>query len=121
MEQEKTFVKKWGALVAFGVCVLAGLLGFRYWTEYRAGQPVYGEYGRYLQRLASASASAKTYLLAHIDKYRRDTVASAHFEHVCGVMTHLALADGVNPNQYSSEIAGACRIVADRYPRNDLP
>jgi len=59
--------------------------------------------------------------LAYNAKFGRETVASRHFEQVCGVMTRLAQAEGVNPAAYSGEMAAACRQLGGYYPGDELP
>lgn len=121
METMKQFIRQWGLLVAFGVFAIGTLVGFRYWTDHQADQPVIPPYGGYLEHLATGSAAARSYRLAYNAKFGRETVASRHFEQVCGVMTRLAQADGVNPAAYSSEMATGCRQFADYYPGDELP
>jgi predicted negative regulator of RcsB-dependent stress response len=121
VEQVKLFIKQWGVLVAFGVFAVGTLVGFRHWTDHLADQPVIKQYADYLEHLASGSAAARTYRLAYNARSRRDTVASRHFEQVCGVMTRLAQSEGVNPAAYSSEMAAACRTLALYYPGDELP
>lgn len=121
MEQMRQFIRQWGVLVAFGVFAVCALIGFRYWTDYQADQPVIKPYGGYLAHLASGSVAAKSYLQAYNAKFGRDTVASRHFEQVCSVMTRLAQAEGVDPAEYSRDMAAACRQLAGYYPAGELP
>ena len=113
---EKSFVRKWGVQLSFGVVVLAGLSGFRLWTERQANAPVIEPYRQYLDQLAAGSPVANEIRNGYFKKYSRDTVASRHFESLCGAMTEAAESEGVDADKFSPYMAKGCRDIAKHGP-----
>jgi len=118
---KKSFMREWGVLVVFGVLAVGALIGFRLWTEHAADEPVSDAYRAYLGHVAERSKSANEYLEGYYRKHTRQTVASRHFEVVCGAMTVLADRDGVNPEEFSVQMARACRMFQKGGVTGDLP
>jgi hypothetical protein len=106
----KSFLREWGVLIAFAALVVFAFAGFRLWTEHKANEPVSEAYRVYLSKLASNSKSAAAFLEEYYAKYSRRTVASKHFESVCGAVTVFADHDGFEPEKVSVEMARACRM-----------
>ena len=109
-EPRKSFLREWGILIAFGALVLIAFAGFRIWTEHTANEPVAEAYRKYIHEVASNSKSASAFLEEYYSKYSRRTIASKHFESVCGTVTAFADHDGFNPEKVSMQMARACRM-----------
>ncbi|XVJ70638.1 MAG: tetratricopeptide repeat protein [Rhizobacter sp.] len=120
-QQNKSFIQEWGVLIAFAVIAIASLGGFRIWTEHKANQPVSEAYRIYLDQLSSNSKNAEAFLQDYYAKYSRRTVASKHFESVCGAATALADHDGFNPEKVSEQMARACRMFAPNGVTGSIP
>jgi hypothetical protein len=118
---QKSFLQQWGLLIGFGVLLVAALIGFRYWTEAKAEAPVAEPYRAYLEYAASRSPSAKEYLDQYYAKFSRTTVASRHFEWVCGVVTVRGDSEAANLDAFSKEMATGCRAFARYSKRGDAP
>jgi len=86
-----------------------------------AEAPVADAYRAYLECAATRSPSAKQYLAEYYAKFPRSSVASRHFEWVCGVVTVRAESDAVDLGAFSKEMAMACRSFAKYARRGDAP
>ncbi len=116
-----SFLRQWGILIAFAVLAIGALVGFRTWTESKAEAPVAPEYAGFLTFLAEQSTDARDYLQNYYKKFSRKTVASQHFEQVCGVMHRLAVGQAVEPSKYSEHMSSACEQFSNVYSGRDLP
>jgi hypothetical protein len=105
----KKFLKEWGVLVGFAAAALAGTLGVRLWSDVRANDPIIPAYQGMIDYLAKESPKAGQYRQSYYDKFQRSTVASKHFEHVCGAMIRLAETDGKKGDGYSETMTRGCR------------
>jgi hypothetical protein len=108
--QKKPFIREWGILIAFGAFAVLAFSSFRLWTDHKANEPVSEAYRLYLDEVASNSKSAAAFLEEYYAKYSRRTVASEHFESVCGAVTSFADHDGFDPEKVSVHMARACRL-----------
>ena len=108
-QSPKSFLRQWGALIGFGVMVIALILGYSAWTEYQANQPIVEEYDAYLRFLAERSPKARDYRARYQKRYARETVVSGDFPRVCAQMTHLAEDEGVDVAGFRGPMAFNCR------------
>ena len=108
MQSFKSIWQEWRHLIVLGSFVVGFSLLFPFWAHYRADLPIVPEYGRYLDYLTTHSSQAKRYVDAYYREHKRDTVASKHFEHVCGAMTALAVYDGFTLKDYPDFPADWC-------------
>lgn len=106
---KKSFIREWGALIAFGVSAVVLIVGFRFWTEYQQFQPVAPVYQRYLDHLTTISSKAAAYQVEYHKKFERTSVASIHYLFVCGAMTRLAESEGKDPAAFSADMALGCK------------
>jgi hypothetical protein len=115
------FFQQWGSLLILGVIITSALLGFRFWTDFQASEPVFAGYQTYIDGLASRSTSAKRYQDEYHAKFERKNIATKHYEQVCAVMTRLAQTQGAVPEQISLEMADGCIQFGKFYIEDDLP
>ena len=101
--------KRWLVVVGYAVVVLALLLGFRYWREWQANEPVYEDLAAYLSTHAEQSLKAQEYLQRYYRVRQRETVAARDFPVVCGNVTLLAESDGVQIGPAWATMAKECR------------
>ena len=59
--EPRGFTKEWGVLIGFGLFVACAFVGFRYWSEYQADQPIAAQYRGFIAHLAANSAKANDY------------------------------------------------------------
>jgi hypothetical protein len=116
-----SFLKQWGVLIAFAFLAIGTFVGFRIWTENKATAPVVAEYAGFVTYLAEQSTDAREYLQTYHRKFSRNTVASQHFEQVCGVMHRLAIGQGVEPAKYSEQMSRGCEQFSRAYVGRALP
>ncbi|AYM95639.1 hypothetical protein EAG14_05400 [Acidovorax sp. 1608163] len=121
MPQPRSFAREWGPLIAFGIVVLALLVGWRLWTDHMAQAPVEAKYAEYLSALAEHSESARELLERYQKRYERNTIASKHFEAMCAAMTEFAQDDGVDPDSFSQGIADTCRQFIHGTATGEVP
>jgi predicted negative regulator of RcsB-dependent stress response len=119
--QQKSFLQQWGVLIVFGALAAGALIGFRYWIESKAEAPVADAYRAYLEYAANRSPSARQYLTEYYAKFSRSTVASKHFQYVCGVVTMRAESETVDMAAFSKDMAAGCRSFAKYSQRGDAP
>ncbi len=119
--QSKSFLREWGVLIAFAAFAVFALVGFRLWTEHKADEPVAEAYRLYLNEVASNSKSAAAFLEEYYAQYSRRTVASKHFESVCGAVTAFADHDGFDPEKVSVQMARACRMFTREGVTGTIP
>ncbi len=94
LERFKVVWAQWRHLIVLGSFLIAYMIGFRYWSTYQADQPIVADYQRYVTYLVEHSPKARAYEETYFKEQNRLTIASRHFEHVCAVMTALAIEDG---------------------------
>jgi hypothetical protein len=100
--------KKWGHLIVLGSFIGLYMIGFKFWATYQGDLAVVPVYRNYLDHLVSHSPKAKAYEDTYFREQGRDTVASRHFEHLCAVMTGLAVEDGFQLADYPDIPAPWC-------------
>jgi hypothetical protein len=108
----------WAPLLLF---LAACLIGYRLWAQKMEASPIAAVHQKFLEFMATRSASAKEYQETYFRKFGRDSVASKHFEQVCAAMFSLAVQDGVDPARHSAPSARACRSFAKKYAAGALP
>ena len=116
-----SFFKKWGVLIVFAVLAAGTFVGFRAWTESKARAPIATEYAGFVAYLAEQSTDARDYLQTYNKKFSRNTVASQHFEQVCGVMHRLAVGQGVEPAKHSELMSRGCEQFSRAFAGRALP
>jgi predicted negative regulator of RcsB-dependent stress response len=107
-KNKKSFFREWGVLIVFGVGMITLIVGYRFWTEYQANQPILPVYATYLDYLADGSAKARAVRDKYYVVYGRTTVASQHFVGMCRAMQKSAVSEGIDAAKYSKEFAFAC-------------
>ena len=117
----QSFLRKWGMLIAFALFAVAAFVLFRYWTEGKANEPVVKEYAAFLDHMAEGSSNAKAYRDRYYLQFGRTSVASRHFEQVCGAMYQQATMQGAAVRSYSEHMAQACKQFAQSYGSEALP
>lgn len=117
-EVQESGWQRWRPLIAMGSFLLVFLIGFRYWADWKADQPIVIEYRQYLDFLVQRSPQAAAYQQRYFKAQVRETVASRHFEHVCAVMTGLAALDGFTLQEYPAYPALWCQEKSAFY--NDV-
>jgi hypothetical protein len=100
--------RKWHHLIVLGCFVVIYMIGFKFWATYQADLPIVDVYRSYLDYLDSRSPKAQAYEATYFREKGRDTIASRHFEHLCAVMTALAIEDGYLPTDYTDIPAPWC-------------
>jgi hypothetical protein len=119
--QQKSFLQEWGVLIAFGMFVCTVFAAARLWMDHAANAPVDDGYARYLNAVSEKSRGASEHLDRYYSRYSRRTVASKHFESMCGAMTVLADHDGFNPERVSVELARTCRMFTRGRTTGEVP
>ncbi len=118
---KNSFFREWGVLIGFGVVAVAAIVGFRIWTDHKANEPVTAAYRHYVTQVASQSKAGTEFLETYFKKYSRRTVASKHYESVCGSVTVFADESGANPEAVSAQMARACRMFAKHGVNAEIP
>ena len=113
--------KRWLHGAGYAVVVLALLLGFRYWREWQANEPVYEDLAVYLSTHAQQSLKAQEYLQRYYRVHQRKTVAARDFPVVCGNVTLLAESDGVQIGPAWATMAKECRKAVGPQTLGQLP
>ncbi|MBX9849347.1 MAG: hypothetical protein K2X64_08630 [Rhodocyclaceae bacterium] len=108
LERLKAVWTQWSHLIVLGGFLVSYMIGFRYWSVYQADQPIVSDYQRYVTYLVAHSPKARTYEETYFKEQGRQTIASRHFEHVCAVMTALAIEDGFALAHYTDFPAQWC-------------
>jgi hypothetical protein len=83
--------------------------------------PVEEVHAGFLNFMAENSSKAHEYRDLYYKKFRRESVASKHFEQVCAAMYQSAVADNVNPERYSEPMARGCKSFGRRHLPGELP
>ena len=104
----KSFLRRWGAMIAGAVVFLGILVGFRVWTDEQAGAPIAEPYRLFLEHLASISTDAESMLGQYRVKHQRMTVASRHFTAMCALMVREAKEQGGKPELFSPYMTQGC-------------
>ena len=117
----KSFLREWGLLIGFGVFMASAIVAYRLWTDFQANAPVVAVYREYLDDLSQRSPRAASHRDRYFQAFKRNSVASQHFEQVCAVMTRLAESERVNTDAKSPEIGLGCRRLGRFYVEDDLP
>lgn len=96
----KAIWNEWRHLIVLGGFIGSYMIGFYFWSIHQADLPIVESYRRYLDHLVTHSTKARAYEAAYFREHERQTIASRHFEHVCSVMTTLAVEDGFELSDY---------------------
>lgn len=108
MQSITSIWRHWHHLIVLGSFLVATVIFFQFWFRYQENQPIVVEYSRYLDYLSDHSPKARGYAENYFRDHGRNTVASKHFEHVCGAMTALAVEDGFTLEHYPDFPAEWC-------------
>ena len=101
-----SFARRYRLPIAFGVLVVAVIMGVRLWLNYHAKQPIVEPYKSFIEQLAAASPEARSELQRYLAASGRDSVSSEDFLSLCATMQ--ARAQGVNVGAISSAIYTDC-------------
>jgi hypothetical protein len=93
-------------IVLSAVLVILAAIGLLVWHV--ADAPVGYPRDFYLAYLARSSTEAKAVLEAYRARHRRTTVAERHFDAVCAIMIHAARRQGVQPENFATEMTHEC-------------
>jgi predicted negative regulator of RcsB-dependent stress response len=104
-----SFARRYGLPIAFGVLVVAVIMGWRLWLDHQAKQPIVDPYKSFIEQLAAASPEARSELQRYLAASGRESVASQDFLPLCATM--LRRARGVNASAISPGIAVLCDRV----------
>ncbi len=85
-----SFARRYRLPIAFGVLVVAAIVGLRLWLDYRAEQPIVDPYKSFIEQLAAASPEARSELQRYLAASGRDSVASQDFLPLCATMLRQA-------------------------------
>jgi hypothetical protein len=116
-----TRLRRWASWIPLLGLGLAGVVGYRYWTDALEEAPVAEVHAGFLNFMAENSSKAQEYRDLYYKKFGRESVASKHFEQVCAAMYKSAVADNVSPERYSEPMARDCKAFARRHPPGELP
>jgi len=90
-----SFAPRYRLPIAFGVLVVAVIIGLRLWLDHQAEQPIVGPYKSFIEQLAAASPEARSELQIYLAASGRDSVASKDFLPLCATMLRQARAQEV--------------------------
>jgi hypothetical protein len=81
-----SFARRYRLPIAFGVLVVAFIIGLRLWLDHQAEQPIVDPYKSLIEQLAAASPEARSELQRYLAASGRDSVASRDFLPLCGTI-----------------------------------
>ena len=114
-------LRSWLSWVPLLALAVAGIIGYRMWTDRLEQSPVAEVHAGFLNFMAEHSPRAQEYRHLYYRKFGRESVASKHFEQVCAAMLNSAIADGAQPAKYSEPMTKGCQSFARKYPLGALP
>jgi len=85
-----SFARRYRLQIAFGVLVVAVIMGLPLWRGYVAKQPIVDPYKSFIEQLAAASPEARSELQRYLAAVGRDSVASQDFMPLCATMLQQA-------------------------------
>jgi hypothetical protein len=114
-------VRSWLSWVPLLTLGLAGIIGYRLWTDKLEQSPVAEPHSAFLNFMVEHSPNAREYRNRYYRKFGRDSVASKHYEQVCAAMVRSTVDDGVDPATHSEPMANVCKSLGRKYPPGELP
>lgn len=99
-------VRRVSKIVLSAVLVILAAIGLLVWHV--ADAPVGYPRDFYLAYLARSSTEANAILEAYRARHHRTTVAERHFDAVCAIMIHAARRQGVQPENFATEMTHEC-------------
>ncbi len=110
----RAFFRRWRVAILLGVLVVAVLVGFREFVDYRSDFPIVDPYLAKINEMSLQSPRARQRLEQYYAEHQRQTVASKHYPALCNEMQKLAAEDGV---ALSDKTSLACPMLLDLYEK----
>jgi hypothetical protein len=101
-----SFARRYRLPIAFGVLVVAFIIGLRLWLDHQAEQPIVDPYKSFIEQLAAASPEARSELQRYLVASGRDSVASRDFLPLCG--TTLSMLQQARMQEACTVIPNGC-------------